>query len=108
MNKITTLSAIAMFAVIMGMSAFAPAALASPNSDHNDPKTDVCHFDRDTNDDGDTTTDDRAWIEKSLNKHALVAHIGHGDYTITGATNLGNFEVTEADCINQVIADPDL
>jgi hypothetical protein len=107
MNKKISLAAIAMFAVIMGMSAFAPAAMASPNSEHN-PKNPVCHFDRDTADDGDTTTDDRAWIVKMVNKHAEVAHLGHGDIPIGGVTDLPN-TITADDCaVNQVLPDPDL
>ena len=105
MNKITTLAAISMFAVIMGMSAFAPA-MANPNGEHN-PKELACHFDRDTNDDLDVTTDDRAWEVKALNKHAMIAHLAHGDIPITGATSLPD-TITEADCASQVAPDPDL
>jgi len=100
MNKTISLAVIVMVAVIMGMSAFAPAVMASPNDDHN-PKVKWCHFDRDSNDDGDTTTDDRTWEVLRLNKHSEVAHIAHGDMAIPG-------EVSEADCANNVPADPDL
>jgi len=99
MKTIFTISAIAMFAVILGMSAIAPA-LADRNSDHN-PKTPVCHFDRDTNDDGDETTDDRAWIVQMVNKHAKIAHLGHGDVLIPD-------DISAFDCGDQLLPDPDL
>ena len=99
MRTTLTIAAIAMFAVILGMSAIAPA-MASPNSDHN-PKTTVCHFDRDTNDDGDETTNDRAWIVQMVNKHAKIAHLGHGDVLIPDT-------ISASDCTDQVLPDPDL
>ncbi len=107
MKTTYTIAAIAMFAVILGMSAIAPA-MASPNDKHN-PKTLVCHFDRDTNDDGDETTDDRAWIEKMVNKHAKIAHLGHGDVLIAenDVTDLPE-TISAFDCGDQLLADPDL
>ena len=99
MNKTISLSAIAMFAVIMGMGAIAPAALASPNDEHNPKNNAVCHFDTDTNDDGDLTVDDRAWIVKLVNKHALNAHQGHGDLLVPS-------QITEAECLAQPDPEP--
>lgn len=96
MNTKLALTAITLVAVIMGLSAFAPAVMASPNNEHN-PKENVCHFDTDTNDDGDLTTDDRAWIVKPVNKHAKLAHTGHGDLTVPG-------QISAEDCVLQ--ADP--
>ena len=43
MNKLTTLAAISMFAVIMGMSAIAPA-MAVPKGNSGNADTEVCHF----------------------------------------------------------------
>ena len=43
MNKITTLAAIAMFAMIMGMGAIAPA-MAVPQGNNGNAKAAVCHF----------------------------------------------------------------
>ena len=111
MNKTISLAAIAMVAVIMGMSAFAPA-MASPNDsgpDKHNPKELACHFDRDTNDDLDETTNDRAWEVMSFNKHSMIAHLAHGDIPIDDgvATDLPT-SITSADCGNQVAADPDL
>ena len=82
MNKTISLAAIAMVAVIMGMSAFAPDAFAKQNKPH--VVDDVCHFDRDVNNDGDITTDDMAWIVLSPNTHgAQNGHVnGHGDKVV--------------------------
>ena len=106
MRTTLTIAAIAMFAVILGMSAIAPA-LASPNGVHN-PKAPVCHFDRDTNDDGDETTDDRAWIVKMVNKHAKIAHLGHGDVLIDDDAEPEPDTISAFDCGNQLLPDPDL
>jgi len=76
MNKTISLAAITLVAVVMGIGAIAPAAMAIPNSEHN-PREFVCHFDLDP--DSDELTDDAAWVVKSVNKHAKVAHMGHGD-----------------------------
>ena len=71
MNKTISLAAIAMVAVVMGMSAFAPAAMAAPNSGHG--QTIICHYD----------FNDGVWeSDKSVNPHALVAHLAHGDKVI--------------------------
>jgi len=105
MNKITTLAAIAMVAGIMGVGAIAPSAFAvAPNSGVVEP---VCHFDRDVNDDGDLTTDDRAWeVLEPNTKGAQNGHIKHGDNVIGEVTDLENGIISEADCLAQ--PDPDL
>jgi len=99
MNKTISLAAIAMVAVIMGMSAFAPAALAD-RPYPGDEKA-VCHFDRDTNDDGDViSNDDRAWEVLTPNNHgASHGHQGHGDLLVPS-------QITEVECLAQL--DPDL
>ena len=72
MNKTISLAAIAMVAVIMGMSAFAPDAMAVRNADHN-PKVAICHFD----------FNEMQWeADKLVNAHALIAHQAHGDKII--------------------------
>ena len=106
MNKTIALAAITLVAVVMGMSALAPAAMASPNSgegSHN-PKVKWCHFDRDVNDDGIVEavgSDDRQWEVKLLNKHAAEAHDAHGDL------NIETGEVAEGDCNKGFLGDPD-
>jgi hypothetical protein len=107
MNKTISLAAIAMVAVIMGLSAFAPAAMA----DRPQPgeETAVCHFDRDTNDDGDDTLDDRAWEVLTPNNHgATHGHQGHGDDLINDDTELEEGQTTTALCLAEDHADPDL
>ena len=90
MNKTISLAAIAMVAVVMGMSTFAPAAMADRNADHN-PKIEICHYDFNVGD----------WEDdKLVNKHALVAHLAHGDAIITDHTEdhaSGN-HITADDC----------
>ena len=91
MNKITTLAAIAMVAVVMGISAFAPAAMASPNGSHG--KTTICHFD----------FNEMEWeADKMVNPHALIAHQGHGDKIIDDVNEepAEGFISTEA-CLEQ-------
>lgn len=43
MNRILTISAIAMFAVVLGVSAFAPA-MATPRDDNGEHKVVICHY----------------------------------------------------------------
>jgi hypothetical protein len=106
MNKTISLAAIAMVAVIMGLSAFAPAAMADRPTPGE--QTAVCHFDRDTNDDGDETLDDRAWEVLTPNNHgATHGHQGHGDDLIVDSAP-GAGETTEALCLAEDHADPDL
>ncbi len=75
MNKTISLAAIAMVAVIMGMSAIAPA-IASPSGgggEKHNPKVAICHFD----------FNEMQWeADKMVNKHALIAHLAHGDKLI--------------------------
>ena len=110
MNKTISLAAIAMVAVIMGLSAFAPAALAEKPEAQ--VVEDVCHFDRDVNDDGvveDVGSDDRAWEILSPNTHgAQNGHVKHGDDLINDDTELSEGETTTALCLAEDHADPDL
>ena len=66
MNKKYALPAIVMFAVVMGMSAFAPA-LAQP-----EPKTYLCHFDE----------DEGLWMVIKVNMNSLEGHSNHDDFMI--------------------------
>ena len=88
MNKITTLAAITLIAVVMGMSAFAPAVMASQNGDHG--KTTICHFD----------FNEMVWeSDKMVNPHALIAHQGHGDKIISDHDD--DEHITVDTCDNQ-------
>ena len=75
MNKKYALPAIAMVAVIMGMSAFAPA-MANPNNTHTPASVDLCH--KDVSGTGD-------WEVITKNEHAAVAHERHGDTPVPTA-----------------------
>jgi len=90
MNKTISLAAIGMVAVVMGMSAFAPDAMAVKNSDHN-PKVTICHFDNNLG----------VWeADKMVNAHALKAHQAHGDKEIHDSlhgTHPGH--ITTDDCL---------
>ncbi|HUT06583.1 MAG TPA: hypothetical protein VMW74_07855 [Nitrosopumilaceae archaeon] len=100
MNKTISLAAIAMFAVIMGLGAFAPAVLAEKM-----PKVDLCH--NDDGEDGIRGNVDDFWEQKSVNGNSLDKHIAnHFD-----ENNVFDFEVvdgaTQATCDALVAADPD-
>ena len=72
MNKTISLAAIAMVAVIMGMSAFAPAAMAVPN-DNAQANNRLCHFDSTSGD----------WEPISVHGNgATNGHMRHGDFSI--------------------------
>ena len=92
MNKTISLAAIVMVAVIMGISAFAPAAMATPSSGdpkHN-PKVAICHFD----------FNEMQWeADKMVNKHSLKAHQGHGDLLVPD-------EISVELCLAQAPLDP--
>ena len=77
MNTKLSITAIGMFAVILGMGMFSPAMAAKQN------KFDVCHFEEEQtidNGDGTTTVIPAVWEVININGNALSAHIGvHGD-----------------------------
>ena len=90
MNKTISLAAIAMVAVIMGLSAFAPDAMAVRNADHN-PKVAICHFD----------FNEMQWeADKLVNAHALIAHQAHGDEIILNADQPAG-TITALECLAQ-------
>jgi hypothetical protein len=69
MNKILTISAIALVAVVMGMSAFAPAMADKPDGTHSNVVA-ICHDGLD----GDETV----WV----NQKGADAHLAnHDDYS---------------------------
>ena len=70
MNKTISLAAIAMFAVIMGLGAFAPAVLAEKM-----PKVDLCH--NDDGADGIRGNVDDFWEQISVNGNSLDKHIAN-------------------------------
>jgi len=93
MNKTISLAAIAMVAVIMGMSVLAPAMATPSGGDgqkHN-PKVIICHFD----------FNEMQWeADKRVNAHALIAHLAHGDQIIDNDDQL-NGTITADACLAQ-------
>ena len=75
MNKTISLAAIAMVAVIMGLSSFAPA-MADPNNPQSQATDGVCHLDDDSS----------MWIVIWVNGQGqLNGHIKHGDTVVNNA-----------------------
>ena len=94
MNKTISLAAIVMVAVVMGISAIAPAAMATPSSGepkHN-PKVAICHFD----------FNEMQWeADKMVNKHSLKAHQAHGDKIIDDADVPAEDTISTDACLAQ-------
>jgi len=91
MNKITTLAAISMFAVIMGMSALAPA-MAVPKGNSGNAGTEVCHYFAEYLDEEETQLDlaNSAWgVLYVSSQGAANGHTNHGDATITSEAEAG-------------------
>ena len=82
MNKTISLAAIAMVAVVMGMSAFAPAMAVPPNQD-SAATIGVCH-----------QYSDGSWaVLYTSNAGQINGHTnGHGDETVPG-------EISEENCL---------
>ena len=100
MNTKLTLTAITLFAVIMGLSIFSPAMADKLG------KSDVCHFEEAyTIDNGDGTTTDvpAEWKVININDNALSAHLGiHG---VGGVFDqLIDATLTETDCLARATA----
>jgi hypothetical protein len=74
MNTKLALTAIVMFAVIMGVSAISPATAAKQ------PKSDVCHFESEEIDPVTGEVTPAFWTIININGNALKAHVDkHGD-----------------------------
>ena len=91
MNKTIALAAIVMVAVVMGMSAFVPAAMARGPPDN--VAFQVCH--RGGVATVDDTTDDE-WVVMNLpNQHSKDKHLDHDDLSIINPAT-----ITAANCID--------
>ena len=93
MNKTIALAAIVMVAVVMGMSAFVPAAMARGPPANDDFQ--VCHRGGVV----DSPPDGTEWVVMNLpNKSSQDKHIDHGDYGISnGDTDVETCELDEDD-----------
>ena len=103
MKTTYTIAAIAMFAVILGMSAIAPAMADRSNGQ----KSIICHFEA-AHFDEDLQEDVPAeWVVINVNNRSLPAHLGddkhegHGDLVID-SENLTN-EISAEACVLQDI-----
>ena len=84
MNKITTLAAISMFAVIMGMTVFAPAMADKPQD------TRICHFQAEViAEDGFTVLEEESVSDIIVNQNAEKAHLGDGGNHIAHTNSMG-------------------
>ena len=100
MNKTISLAAIAMFAVIMGMTAFAPALADKPQD------TRICHFQEEVLDeDGTTVLEEESVSDIIVNQNAEKAHLGDGGNHVAHTNSMGTDFVidgstgqTEGDC----------
>ncbi len=83
MNTKLALTAIAMFAVIMGLSAFAPTAMGTERQNGN--QVTICHFESDPA--GDSSLPG-VWEIITVNEHSVQKHIdNHGDHRIADNPN---------------------
>ena len=96
MNKTIALAAIVMVAVIMGMSAFVPAAMAARGGPHGNATDAICHLG------GQATEDpsDDLWVALYVKSNGAAGHLDHGD------TDLNDNGSEDADCNNQQIIPP--
>ena len=92
MNKITTLAAISMFAVIMGAAAFAPAFAAGSNGQ----KTTLCHFEAAHFDEELQEDIPDTWSVITVNDRSLPAHLGDADHEGHGDTIITSQEEADA------------
>ena len=89
MNKITTLAAISMFAVMMGMAAMSPA-FAVPKGNHGNADAIVCHYFAAYLDEEETEldTENSLWALLWINPNAIDGHTieeeGHVDDVFEG------------------------
>jgi len=102
MKTTFTIAAIAMFAVILGMSAIAPAMADRSNGQ----KSIICHFEA-AHIDEDLQDVPAEWVVINVNNRSLPAHLGddehegHGDLVIESA--LHDSETTALLCIDLAI-----
>ena len=104
MNRILTISAIAMFAVVLGLGVFSPAMAAK------EPKVDVCHFAEEEtvvdSDDVETVIPAHWKIINISQKGADNGHVGHhtdpdADNDPTTDDPQADFEIVDQPTIDQ-------
>jgi hypothetical protein len=106
MNKTLTFAAITLVAVVMGLSALAPAVSAEKL-----PQVEICH--NDDGEDGIRGTADDFWEQKFVNGNAVDKHVAnHFDDLGTEdvADDVFDFQIgvggSEADCDDLIATNP--
>ena len=110
MNDKYTIAAIAMFAVVLGLGAFAPALAAKEINPNSSADSGVCHYFEEEVDEDTGEVTPAQWNVKYVNSNgAMNGHQKHGDPVIGDATDLAADPptITEDDCRNQVLPVPE-
>jgi len=104
MNRIQTIAAIAMFAVVLGMSAIAPA-MAAPGNPNSKATTQVCHlFEAEFDEEGNETSPAHWGVLHTNSNGATNGHVnGHGDKLIDDIGEPAEGTITTENCIVQDI-----
>jgi hypothetical protein len=89
MNKTISLAAIVMVAVIMGMSAFAPAAMGARDGPRGNATDAVCHLGGQATEE----LEDDLWFVLFVNSNAVAGHVEDGD------TDIADDGSEDADCL---------
>jgi len=88
MNRILTISAIAMFAVVLGLGVVGPAMAAKEVNPNSSADTGVCHYFEEEIDEETGDVTEAQWNVKYVNSNgAMNGHLKHGDPLI-GDTDL--------------------
>jgi len=112
MNSKLAITAIAMFAVVMGMSSFTPA-IADPGNPNSNATTQVCHLFEAVEDNPDTPEDESEpahWGGLFTNSNgATNGHLKHGDSLIGDVTDplADPPTITETDCLALPVPEPE-
>ena len=88
MNRILTIPAIAMFAVVLGLGVLSPA-MAAPGNPNSNATVEVCHFFEEEIDEETNAVIDAHWgVLHTSFKGAQNGHVnGHGESVIGDETN---------------------
>jgi len=111
MNRITTISAIAMFAVILGLGVVGPAMAAKEVNPNSSADTGVCHyFEEEIDEETEEVIAEAQWNVKYVNSNgAMNGHLNHGDPLIGEVTDPDAVPptITEQDCRDQTLPVPE-
>jgi len=108
MNRILTIPAIAMFAVVLGLGVVGPAMAAKEVNPNSSADTGVCHYFEEEIDEDTGVVTEAQWNVKYVNSNgAMNGHLKHGDPLI-GTTDLGADPpiISVEDCRQQLLPPP--